>query len=175
MNIQCIFFETALRNFDHMFKLYIQGKIHWIYCFFCFLTWVTSFFHWVLIFFDITLNTNFFANNVCKKSNTTDDTCGAGTAYSRSIWVHLRFLVGSCCSIVSFLCSVFSIMVCSFVLFLLDILVSVLLWFTASNYVFGSFKLVLPKLKSLTNYGLRDIIFLYLLSKHFNNISVYEI
>ena len=130
--------------------------------FFCFLTWVTSFFHWVLIFFDITLNTNFLANNVCKKSNTTDDTCGAGTAYSRSIWVHLRFLMGSCCSIVSFLCSVFSVMVCSFVPFLLDILVSVLLWFTASNYAFGTFKLVLPKLKSLTNYGLRGIIFLNL-------------
>ena len=162
MNIECIFCETASRNFDHMFRLYIQEQKFIEIIVFLFFNMGNIFFHWVLIFFDITLNTNFLANNVCKKSNTTDDTCEAGTAYSRSIWVHLRFLVGSCCSIVSFLCSVFSIMVCSFVLFLLDILVSVLLWFTASNYVFGSFKLVLPKLKSLTNYGLRDIIFLNL-------------
>jgi hypothetical protein len=68
-------------------------------------------------------------------------TSGAGTAYYS--WKHdftLGVLWGSCYSIFSFLCSVLYIIVCPFVLFLLDIALSVRL-FTNSDYPFGTFKL----------------------------------
>ena len=57
----------------------------------------------------------------------------------QSTWVHARFLMGSCCSIFSFLCSVLLIVVCPFTLFLLEMYVS--LRFTISYYPFAIFKL----------------------------------
>ena len=48
------------------------------------------------------------------------------------------FQWSSCCSILSFLCSVLKIIVCPFALFLFTIVLSVLLRFTASDYPFRS-------------------------------------
>ena len=60
--------------------------------------------------------------------NMTDATRGAGTAYpSREPDFILDFLRDSCCSFISFLCSVLEIIVGPFVLFLLVIALSVLL------------------------------------------------
>jgi hypothetical protein len=56
-------------------------------------------------------------------------------------FIHSRLLVGSCCSIFSFLCRVLYAIACS--LFYLAILLSVLLRFTAFEYSFGIFKLLL--------------------------------
>jgi hypothetical protein len=56
---------------------------------------------------------------------------------------HLRPPQVSCCLIISFLCNVLQIDVCSFVLFLLAIELSVLLRFTDSDYPFGILKLFL--------------------------------
>ena len=47
------------------------------------------------------------------------------------------FQWGSCCSILSFLCSIVQTAVCPVVLFLLAIVLSVRLRFTASDYLFG--------------------------------------
>ena len=68
--------------------------------------------------------------------NTTGDTRGAGTANPSGspVFVHPRFLWGSCWSIFSFLWSVFLIIVCLFVLNLLSIALSVGFRFTAYDY-----------------------------------------
>jgi hypothetical protein len=80
---------------------------------------------------------------VSLNSNTTGVTGGAGSAYPSAAYVFTcSFCVGSCCSIFNVLCNVLFIVVCSFVLFLLTIVLSVL-WFTASVYHFGVFRLFL--------------------------------
>jgi hypothetical protein len=67
--------------------------------------------------------------------------CRTWTAFPfRSTWVHTRFLVEYESLDFSFLCNVLQIIVCRFDLFSLFYLV---LWFTASDYAFGSFKLFL--------------------------------
>jgi hypothetical protein len=65
--------------------------------------------------------------------------------------VHPRFLVGSCFSIFSFMCSVLQIIVCPFDLFLLAIALSALLRRTVSTYFFGIFKRFLCSLNE-TSY-----------------------
>ena len=70
-----------------------------------------------------------------------------------STWDRHWFLVCSCCSIFSFLCSVLKIVVCPFVLFLLSIVLSVLR-FTASDNPIGIFKLFLTRHRS-RNYDTR--------------------
>jgi hypothetical protein len=50
------------------------------------------------------------------------------------------FSWGLLCSIYSLLCSVLQIIVCPFVLFLLTVILSVFLRYTASVYSFGIFK-----------------------------------
>ena len=77
-------------------------------------------------------------------SNTTGVTCGAGTSYPcGSYEFTLGFQQGSCCSMLSLLGSVLQIVVCHFVLFIGAIVVFVLLRFTASDYPFGIFRLIL--------------------------------
>ena len=65
---------------------------------------------------------------VCNKNNTTDATCGAGSAYPSGVQPQL--LVGLVLVDLCFLCNVLQIVVCPFVTFLL---------FTDSDYSFGSF------------------------------------
>ena len=66
------------------------------------------------------------------------------------------FQWGSCWYIISFLENVLWIVVCLFVLFLLPFVLCVLLWFTASDYPFGIFKL----------FSLKHV-----MSKKINNVS----
>ena len=81
-------------------------------------------------------------HRVCDKRITTGATCGAGTVYPyRAPEFTPCFEWGSCCSIFSFLCSVLYIIVRHFVVFLLIIVLSVFLQFTASDYPFDIFKL----------------------------------
>ena len=54
-----------------------------------------------------------------------------------------RFQWGSCYSIISFMCNILQIVVCSFVLFILNIALSVLLRFTNSDYPFSILDLCL--------------------------------
>ena len=70
-------------------------------------------------------------------------TSGAGTAYlSGALEFIPWFWCGSCCSIFGLVCSVLQIVVCTFILFLSAIAVSVLLQFTNSDYPFVIFKLL---------------------------------
>ena len=79
--------------------------------------------------------------HICKKSNSTGTTCGAGSTYpSGAHGFTPVYQWGSCCSIISFLCNVLQIVVCRLALFLLAIMFSVLR-ITASDYTFGIFKL----------------------------------
>jgi hypothetical protein len=59
----------------------------------------------------------------------------------RGTWVYPRFLVGSCYPIFSYMCYVLYIVACPFVLFLLAVVLSVLLRFTDSDYLFCIVKL----------------------------------
>ena len=89
-------------------------------------------------------------HRVCSKSNMMGATCGAGTGKAfRCTRVHSMFQWGSCCSLV--FCVMFRRSL--FVLFLLYIVLSVLVRFTASDYPFGIFKLF------LNNYATDTIVF----------------
>ena len=74
-------------------------------------------------------------HQVCNQSNTTGSTSGTGTAYnSRVPQFTPGFEQSQCCSIFSFLGGGLQIIVCTFVLFLLAIVLSVLLRFTDSDH-----------------------------------------
>ena len=69
---------------------------------------------------------------------------GAGTTYpSGEPEFTASFQWGSCCSIFSFLCCALWMILCSFGLFSVAIVCSVLVRFTATDYPFGMFALVL--------------------------------
>jgi hypothetical protein len=86
------------------------------------------------------------------KSNTTGATCVAGTAYlTGAPDLTSGSQLGWCCSTFCFLCNVMKIVVCPFVPFLLVIVLSILLLFTASDYPFGIFKHFCYKIVNIKN------------------------
>ena len=105
------------------------------------------------------------SHRVCNASNTTDATCGAATPHPPGAPGNTPgFVWGPCCSIFSFLCSVFSFVVFACLLFLFVIVLSVLLWFTASDYPFGIFKIFLKEWRITVR--LYNILFFEYVSKH---------
>ena len=83
------------------------------------------------------------------------------------IWGHLRFQLGSCCSIFSFLCSVLHINVWAFVLFLVTISLSVLLRSIASDYLFGILSVLLRSTASDYLFAIFKLFF----SKYRNRVE----
>jgi hypothetical protein len=72
---------------------------------------------------DVKWITGHHNHQVCSKSNTTGATSGLGTAYPNGAHVFTPgFKWGLCCSFFSFLCGIFSIIFCLFVLLLNNIL-----------------------------------------------------
>ena len=86
-------------------------------------------------------------HRVCSKINTTGATNGTGTAYPLGAheFSPICIIGGLCGSTFSFLCSVLYIIVCSFVIFLAAIVLSVLLRLPASDYPCDIFKLFLTR------------------------------
>ena len=75
----------------------------------------------------------------------------------RSTWVHSQFLVGLLLLDLKFYVYVLEIVACPFVLFLLVIVLSVLLWYTDSDCPFGIFILFLPCKTCKSNLQLQKI------------------
>ena len=97
---------------------------------------------------------------VCDQINTTGATSGVVTAYPpKAPQFNSSFQWRSYYLICSFLCSVLQIVVCPSVLFLLAIVLSVLLRFTASDYTFGIFQFFF--LHCITGFVVRESLFFW--------------
>ena len=88
-------------------------------------------------------------------SNTTGATSGARTAYPSGAPEFTSVFSGVCVTRSLVLCVIFVDRVCSLVLFVLAIVLSVLLRFTDSDYPFGIIKLFLKRGRCITNITTR--------------------